>query len=140
MTSKVTEWTVPVNAQATVTSGHTGAHPATTPTSAPPHSVCVTLLVTRPTRNATQTDGERSGQLRTESSTQLPWKPKGTRCGRWIRATGSLPGADASRMTRSEESVGRVVHETDRPALVFASSIIVLHEDELTRECVGPRS
>ena len=41
-------------------------------------------------------------------------------------------------MTRSEESADRVVHETDRPALVFASSIIVLHEDELTGECVRP--
>ena len=36
---------------------------------------------------------------------QLPWKPCGTRRGRWTRATGSAAGSVASRMTRSERSV-----------------------------------
>ena len=43
------------------------------------------------------------------SGTQLPWKPNGTRCGRWMTATGSPAKSWASRITTSLESVGRVV-------------------------------
>jgi Phage integrase family len=35
------------------------------------------------------------------SGTQLPWKPKGTRCGNWTRATGSPVKSCEARMTRS---------------------------------------
>ena len=80
------------------------AHRSATSTTASPRPALAILPVPASTSARPSATSRRADR---QAGIQLPWKPKGTRRGRWMRATGSALRSRASTMRSSLASVAR---------------------------------